>query len=159
MKRGVTTWNFHETNAAKYIYQQNDALFKYQYGNIIFALVSMFLFSVIIITFFLNETLFSKRGIHCRVFNVLCCPCPTHCLITNPDFEPDSQTSEIITDVLQAHEVPEEISTNENLTDLDTQSKTVIYCYKSRGEEKTWLMGKPKIDKQNIRLQVGKHEK
>lgn len=93
---------------------------------------------------------------HCKVFNVLCCPFPNPCLNTNPEFpssvETISRTSSSgdITKVI----APMVIDADSAETKEIIPSKRVLYIYKNHGEHKKWIFGKPDVRKEIIGLKV-----
>ena len=93
-QRGITKWEFNQTNFNNFNSEFNDAIFKHILGNTVFSLTCLALFSTIIVLFFFSEYIFVRQGIHCRVLNVLCCPCPNSCIIYHPELEVDSEPFE-----------------------------------------------------------------
>ena len=100
-------------------YENNNALFKSNYGNTVFAAISATLFLVLIILLFGSGTLFKEKGIYCRCLTILCCPFPNPCL-----------------NISEA----ELVSKEESTTPSD-KPKTEVYWYTGRGETKTRLLG------------------
>ena len=152
--KGVPSWEFvgnklwYQNNTK--IFESNDALFKYQYGNTIFATTTCTFFFSLSLLFFCTETLFKKRGIHCRFLHILCCPCSQPCLFSSG---PDSNTSssEIVTNV--EHNTKDESLEKENdVKELQeaTQPHTQIYLYNKH--KKICLVGKPSNAEENIPL-------
>ena len=84
--KGVPSWDFVGTKfmrSDRQIMEGNDALFKHRYGNTLFACISFVLCFILILTFFCSDKLFRKCGLHCKVFDILCCPSPQGCLSYN----------------------------------------------------------------------------
>ena len=100
-------------------YENNNALFKSNYGNTVFAAISATLFLVLITLLFGSGTLFKEKGIHCRCLTILCCPFPNPCL-----------------NISEA----ELLSKEESTTPL-YKPRTEVYWYTRRGETKTRLLG------------------
>ena len=81
--KGVYEWEFEKKG------ENNDALFKSQYGNTIFATTTAVFFLTLIMLFFGSSALFRYRGIHRRCLTILCCPCPKPCIsLTDSDLDP-----------------------------------------------------------------------
>ena len=74
--------------------ETNDALFKSEYGNRIFATSTSILFLALIIIFFQCDSLFRERRVHCKCLSILCCPCPNSCInYKDPSLNPSEQNS------------------------------------------------------------------
>ena len=87
--KGIHNWKFDATDKENGVFESNDALFKSNYGNTIFATTTAIFFVVLIILFFGSGKLFQDRGIHCRCLNILCCPCSKSCIsLTEPEHDP-----------------------------------------------------------------------
>ena len=79
---GVIYWDFvgtHLAGVADRRYENNDALFKHNFGNSIFAIASGTFFLVLIVFVFFTERIFKNHGIYCKFCNILCSPCPQSC--------------------------------------------------------------------------------
>ena len=100
-------------------YENNNALFKSNYGNTVFAIITATLSLTLITVFFGSGTLFKEKGIHCRCLTILCCPFPNPC-INISEAELDSK--------------------EESMTTLD-KPKTEVYWYTHRGETRMKLLG------------------
>ena len=100
-------------------YENNNALFKSNYGNTVFAIITASFSLTLIAVFFGSGTLFKEKGLHCRCLTILCCPFPNPCI----------NISEL------------ELESKEELTTpLDTP-KTEVYWYTRRGETKIRFLG------------------
>ena len=78
--RGVHNWDFISTVLeSELIFENNDALYKNNYGNFMFAIISGILFFFLISFSFLTDKIFSNHGIYCKCCYVLCFPCPQNC--------------------------------------------------------------------------------
>ena len=82
--RGVTDWNFIESDFEKTIVQNSDAIFKHRYGNITFSISSTMIFLTIFIVLLKTDKLFANKGLFCRICDVLCFPCPKPCIHITP---------------------------------------------------------------------------
>ena len=156
-QRGVTRWQFNQTNLNNFTSEFNDAIFKHRFGNTAFSLICLVFFSIIIALFFYSDKIFVRNGIHCRVFNILFCPCPNSCLIYHPDFESDTkpfesniETSKTGDDTRHVNSPASRLS----LLDDKSRSNTLIYCYSNKGTYKSWIAGNPVKRKENIKLEV-----
>ena len=88
--RGIVNWDFIGLALEKEsIYENNDALFKSRHGNSLFAIFTGISFLFLIIFTFFTEKIFKHRGIYCKIFSILCFPCPNNCL----NFESEMSTS------------------------------------------------------------------
>jgi hypothetical protein len=156
IKRGIINWNFHESIASKYIFQNNDALLKHQYGNITFATTMICLSSFLILVFFGSEKLFRNRGVSCKVFNILFRPFINPCLDTQPEFPSNVQVFENSSSTVDVLNVSPSLVINEDSTSANAsiESKTVFYAYKNQGEDKKRIIGKSDISKKAISLEV-----
>ena len=75
--RGIVNWDFidvllHE----ELIYENNDALFKYRYGNCLFASISGILFLFLIIFTFSPNNIFKIYKMYCKCGSECCYICP-----------------------------------------------------------------------------------
>ena len=100
-------------------YENNNALFKSNYGNTVFAIITASLFLTLIAVFFGSGTLFKEKGIHCRCLTILCCPFPNPCI----------NISEL------------ELESKGEVTTPLQKPKTEVYWYTRRGETKIRLLG------------------
>ena len=155
--KGVHDWNFVGNSEWKkngtLRFENNDALFKSEYGNTIFALTSATFFFGLIIIFFGSNNLFREKGIHCRCLNVLFCPCPTSCInLSEPDLDTSSSlnTSDRKT---SREKVAGEASQEETSLDSD-RPQTEVYLYSRRGEKKIKLLGTLSGNLSQSKLQV-----
>jgi len=128
-------------------YENNNSLFKSNYGNTIFGATTGTFFLSLIILFFGSGTLFKERGIHCRLFSILFCPCPNDCInVDSIDLDPPS--SQNSSDLNNIGQIPEEGPT----TPFD-KPKTEVYWYYRRGEIKIKLLGSLR-DEKHFKSQV-----
>ena len=109
--------------------ETNDALFKSEYGNRIFATSTAILFLALIIIFFQCDSLFSERGVHCKCLTILCCPCSNSCInYKDPSLNPSEQNSTSCNlDGDENLEAPED-EKNDPKT-IESQSHTEVYLY------------------------------
>ena len=116
-------------------YENNNSLFKSNYGNTIFGATTGTFFLSLIILFFGSGALFKERGIHCRLFSILFCPCPNDCI--NLDIiDLDPQSSLTSSDLNNMEQLPEKGPT----APID-KPNTEVYWYHRRGETKIRLLG------------------
>ena len=110
--KGVHEWEFgKKVEGAISDSENNDALFKFQYGNTIFATTTAIFFLTLITLFFGSSTLFRERGIHCRCLTILCCPCPKPCIsLTDSDLNRSSEHT-FSSDNIRGANVEEHVST------------------------------------------------
>ena len=128
-------------------YENNNSLFKSNYGNTIFGATTATFFLILIVLFFGSGTLFKERGIHCRLFSILFCPCPNDCInVDSVDLDPPS--SQNSSDLNNIGQIPEEGPT----TPFD-KPKTEVYWYYRRGEIKIKLLGSLR-DEKHFKSQV-----
>ena len=157
LSRGITAWNFHQTTVETHIIQQNTALFKSPYGNISFSTLLLVFFSIVILLFFFNEKIFSARGVHCRVFDILCCPCPDPCLITEPISERDTPLSNTVDQIESSNSITMRSSKAVSESTFNKEiarDQNSIDLYKNGGDVKTWLIGTNNGQHENISMQV-----
>ena len=116
-------------------YENNNSLFKSNYGNTIFGVTSGTFFLSLIVLFFGIGTLFKERGIHCRLFSILFCPCPNDCInLDSIDLYPPSSMNNLdLNDMGQIHK--------DGSTFPFDKPKTEVYWYYHQGETKIWLLG------------------
>ena len=89
--RGVVNWDFLGLalgDYPEYIYESNDALLKYNYGNTLFAIISGTFFLFLIIIAFFTDKIFKYHGMYCKGFSVLCFPCPNSFLNLDTEISP-----------------------------------------------------------------------
>ena len=121
-------------------YENNNSLFKSNYGNTIFATTSATFFLSLIALFFGSGALFKERGIHGKCFGILCCPCPEACINLNstgldpPPFLNRSDQNTMDQNI--SNETPKIGPTSP----LD-KPKTEVYFYYRQGETKIRLLG------------------
>ena len=135
-----TTWPGLDEKSTYTFYQYNTSLFRYHLGSTIFAIIFFLLYFPLIILFFLSDKIFQKRGIYCKVCHILVLPCPYPCInIASPEIEYLS-SAQIIAE--------EDVVDDKAYDDADVvqyeeknQPKSVIYLYKKKGLEKTWIVG------------------
>ena len=145
---GNSVWKNNGTfNTQNFKFENNDALFKSEYGNTIFGIISSTLFLGLIILFFGSDTLFKEKGIYCRCLNILCCPCPKPCInVTEPDLEPSSSMD--ASEPIRTVQNVEEQSVGSNQTQIE------IYLYSRSGERKFTLLGKSSGTDNQLKLVV-----
>ena len=107
--RGVTEWNFLESNLKEGIVQNSDTIMKHRFGNIIFSVISIFVFSIIFILLLKTDKLFVNKGLFCHSCKMFCCSCTnpcllapssnpsniTHLLVNSKDLKPSPETIEL----------------------------------------------------------------
>ena len=87
--RGVVNWDFLGLSLTPgRIYENNDALLKYNYGNTLFSIISGTFFLFIIIIAFFTDKIFKNHGMYCKGFSVLCFPCPNNFLNLDTETSP-----------------------------------------------------------------------
>ena len=122
-------------------YENNNSLFKANYGNTIFGATTGTFFLSLIILFFGSGALFKERGIHCRLFSILFCPCPNDCInLDSMDLDPQSSLTS--SDLNNMGQLPEKGPT----APID-KPKTEVYWYYRRGETKIRLLGSLREEK------------
>ena len=140
--RGVNEWKFQpfvsldtSVKVDKFI-EVDNTLFKFPYGNIIFASTACAVFFIVIIMTFFNESIFSRCGIHCTLSNCILCPCPKPCLLPSHYSNSEERSESIQQDeeTTATHEQLRTISAatlGENKITLEetATSKTTIYAY------------------------------
>ena len=143
-----SSWrNYGSFTATGEDYENNNSLFKSNYGNTIFGATTATFFLILIVLFFGSGTLFKERGIHCRLFSILFCPCPNDCInVDSIDLDPPS--SQNSSDLNNIGQIPEEGPT----TPFD-KPKTEVYWYYRRGEIKIKLLGSLR-DEKHFKSQV-----
>ena len=155
--RGVYSWEFVGNTLAKhYIYENNSALIKYRYGNLIFSLSTSTFFFCVIILFFGTQNMFGKLGFHCRCLTVMCCPCPNPCIhIVDPTLQSSILESMPLhrnrTNIQTQITVASKHDTNQN---QEFQFHTEIFLYKKWGHGKLWLVGSPNVRMESILFEV-----
>ena len=138
--RGIINWDFIGpiTLSPEHVYENNDALFKSNYGNSLFAIVSGVGFFLLIMFAFFTDTIFKSKGMYCKCCSILCLPCPQNCFILsntlNPPIPLTSQADIVNESALR------NVDSGENLRETE-DVMTKIYVY-SNGTTK-WLSGKP----------------
>ena len=153
--KGVNTWEFGKNVFVEGFssFENNDALFKSQYGNTVFALTTAIFFLILITLFFGSDTIFRERGIHCRCLTIICCPCPNPCIsLTDQDLDPLSllATSSQRT---SGENIEEHGSTDVNPIGLDPPH-TEVYLYNQGGARKITLLGSSSSDTEHANSQV-----
>ena len=112
-------------------FENNNALFKSNYGNTYFAIITFTLSLTLIIVFFGSGALFKEKGIHCRFLTILCCPFPNPCInISESELDPKEEST-----------APLE------------KPKTDVYWYTRGGETRIRLLGTV-TEKRSFRSQV-----
>ena len=155
-QKGVHNWDFNNFNH-EYSFTTDDALFKSNYGNTIFALATATIFLTLIIFFFRSQNIFKERGIHCRCLNILCCPCPEPCIkLGNSSLDSSSSLNSL------AQQLPDKnIETHlpsEKLADDNEQPHSEIYLYRRKfvcvEERKFQLLDKLPTNNKNSQFSV-----
>ena len=83
--RGVTLWDFEAKNKYKIANykeipaQDNNALIKHPYGNIIFAIATLLFYLLLTTIFFAWDNIFKKDGFLCTSCKNICPPCHNPC--------------------------------------------------------------------------------
>ena len=140
--RGVHQWEFGRDIDTELIMEieNNDALFKHAYGNTIFATVTATFFLLLIILFFGSQSIFIKRGIHCRCLTILCCPCPNPCIKLSAS-DPDPLTSLTSSNQNIRNEGEgDKVSTDVAPIGVD-KPHTDVFLYSRGGESKFNILG------------------
>ena len=156
--KGVHTWEFvgfagNDFEVENVHNDNNDALFKSQYGNSIFASTTAIFFLLLITLFFGSDTLFRERGIHFRCLTILCCPSPKPCInLTDSDLDPLPLLT-ASTQSTSGENTDEHRSTEVNPIGLDSPH-TEVYLYTQRGACKTKLLGERAEKQERSELQV-----
>ena len=140
--RGVINWDFIGLDLSlEVIYENNNALIKTNYGNIIFAATSGICFFLLIIFTFYTDKIFKNKGMYCKCCYMLCLPCPENCFHLNnllPTTLPSEKNSN------QMHDESDTALQNLNFDDTSKDAEdivTQIYVYKHG--KITWVCGKP----------------
>jgi hypothetical protein len=162
IKRGILKWNFHESNHSRFIFQNNDTLFKHQYGNITFATAMIVVSSILLLVFFTTKRLFRNKGVYCKVLNIMCCPFLNPCLNTQPEFPSNVEVFKHSSSRVDVPNVSPSLVINQDNTSANASipSTTVVYIYKKvykkvyQGEDKKWIIGNPDISIEVIGLEV-----
>lgn len=160
--RGVITWNFIESNLKERIIQNSDTIMKHRFGNIIFSVISIFVFLIIFILLLETDKLFSNKGLFCRLCKILCCPCPNPCLLVSSS-NPTDISRLVIKKSKDLKHSPETIALNnpsnnieESLVDISIirkekevslpesikQAAGEMYYYDIKSNKKITLFGK-----------------
>lgn len=139
--KGIIHWDFIGPIilSPEHIYENNDALFKRNYGNTFFALVSGIGFFVLIMFTFFTDRIFKNKGMYCKCCNILCLPCPQNCFHLNNTLNPLESLAP------QAEIENDSELQNENSGEISRDGEdemTKIYIY-SNGNTR-WLSGKPR---------------
>ena len=108
--KGVPSWPFTEENdygqIERNVYQDNNALFKYPYGNTIFATATFSFYLFLMTIFFSWDKIFKEDGLLCTFCKSIPNPCP------NPCSTPQSEDPD-----------PSTVDDNENELDLEQSSR------------------------------------
>ena len=121
-------------------YENNNSLFKSNYGNTIFATTSATFFLSLIALFFGSGALFKERGIHGKCFGILCCPCPEACInLDNTGLDPPPLLNSSDQDTM-GQNISDETPKIGPTSPLD-KPKTEVYLYYRQGENKIRLLG------------------
>ena len=65
--KGVTSWDFNAQNKDGWSLEDNNALFKYRFGNINFAVATLVLYSFLSTIFFAWDKVFKSDGLLCTL--------------------------------------------------------------------------------------------
>ena len=152
--KDVHNWEFGEIpRFGSVVGENNDALFKSPYGNTIFATISAISFLALITLFFGSESIFGKRGIHCRILTILCWPSPNPCIsYTDHRFESTSESNP--SNLKDGEKNVEETLLTEQPSINMKRPPTEVYIYSKHGESKTRLLGPSQKKKHDMILQV-----
>ena len=155
VQRGVTKWKFVTTDTKNSIFTFTDAILKFENGNLIFSIVSLFVSLLMILLFFFNDKLFSKKGVYCRICNIICCPCPKPCVKYDPEFI-SNNIPEHITCTNTTTYFANEIAKRQRMSTVydDGRTKNLIFSYRKGGEDKSWLAGKPMTNDKKSTIEV-----
>ena len=87
--RGIVNWDFLASALVpEQIYENNDALFKCNNGNALFAIISGTFFLFLIIIAFFTDKIFISRENFCTCFSDQCLPCPSNFLHLDTETSP-----------------------------------------------------------------------
>ena len=75
--RGIPSWFM---SIPDHDFEHNDSLFGFPYFTIGFSVVTCVFYFILILLFFCTNLIFGKCGVHCKLLNILCCPCPQNCV-------------------------------------------------------------------------------
>ena len=121
-------------------YENNNSIFKSNYGNTIFATTTAMFFLSLIVLFFGSRTLFKERGVHGKCFGILCCPCPESCInLDSMDLDPPPLLNSSDQNIM-VQNISDESPDVGATFPLD-KPKTEVYLYYRRGETKIRLLG------------------
>ena len=138
-QRGIIHWDFLSLALEpEKIYENNDALLKSPYGNIMFAIISCIIFTSLIFLFFFTDKIFKNIGIYCKCFTILCCPCPQNFTNLTSQFSTshDLQTAPNPNEDEHLHGGSNSGKNSKENEEPDTQ----IFFYTR--ENKIWVIGK-----------------
>ena len=93
--KGVPSWDFNAVNRSGVSIQDNNALLRYPYGNIIFSIATLFFYLFLMTIFFGWEKIFKEDGLLCAFCKSMPKPCPSPCC--NPqskDSDPSTSNEE-----------------------------------------------------------------
>ena len=152
--KGVHNWKFGKDFGNDIGFEFNDALFKSNYGNTIFASLTALFFLALIILFFGSGSFFGNKGIHCKFLTFLCCPCPKPCINYNDQKIIGSSKSKLPEtsnngEVMDEYQVPK-VETSSNCSGPHTE----VYLYTKGGESKIRLLGPMSQKKDDRALKV-----
>ena len=146
--RGVVYWDFLGLILSQeQVYENNDALFKVNYGNIWFSIITGMLFLFLIIFLFFTNIIFKTHGIYCKCCCILCLPCPQNCINTSQELLPSHSLEITITHKIEEDENVLTANNSEIKDGIVCRNKLLIYCNgdalwtteKSSGKEKIEL--------------------
>ena len=93
--KGVPSWNFNAVNSDGVSIQDNNALLRYRYGNIVFSIATFFFYRFLMKIFFGWDRIFKEDGLLCTFCKSMPNPCSNHCC--NPqskDSDPSTSNDE-----------------------------------------------------------------
>ena len=146
--RGVHYWDFIELDLElEGIFEINDALFKSNYGNSMFAVVSGLSFFFLIFFTFFTERVFKSNGIYCKCCTILCFPCPQNCFNFKQQLSLIKPIEDEYSQPNIAIEPGSDKSKSTEITNDFEDALTKIYFYSKTN--KTWLWGQA-LDNEKI---------
>ena len=143
--RGVNNWNFiGQARDHEQIYENNDSLFKYHYGNLFFAVITGMFYGMLIIFTFFTDKIFKSNGIYCKCGSILCLPCPQNCFDLTKTLSPSPamKVEQTIHNVNNESTLGKQTSTEDS--EVIQNISTKIYMYTR--DNITWLMGESSPD-------------
>ena len=154
--KGVHNWKFQKKEFVDgdTFSESNDGIFKFAYGNAIFAISTAVLFLALIIIFFQSKSLFRERGFHCKCFAIVCCPCPEDC-INYKDCNLGTYSSRVIPYKSETEgKFVEQVGEGDEEQNIINQPHTELYLYTKKGDQKFLVFREPSNEykKNNLSL-------